>query len=90
MTNIFSAHQASKSDFGFTLQWSGQTQVFSNAACLFLMGDFLLHMGNQARVTSNSHVQDLCMKKEKLLKKKNSLPLWAITLLTLGSFEKVY
>ena len=70
VTNIFNAHQASKSDFGFTLQWSGQTQVFSNVACLFLIGDFLLRMGNQAEVTSNSHVQDLCMKKENLFKKK--------------------
>ena len=73
VTNIFNAHQASKSDFGFTLQWSGQTQVFSNVACLFLIGDFLLHMGNQAEVTSNSHVQDLCMKKENLFKKKKTL-----------------
>lgn len=66
VTNIFNAHQASKTDFGFTPRWSGQTQVFSNVACLFLVGDFLLHMGNQAKVTSNSHVQDLYTKRKTL------------------------
>lgn len=66
----------------------GQTQVFSNAACLSTDRGFSFAYGK------SSQSYNLQPRPRFVYEKKNSLKkfftLSAITLLTLGSFEKVY